>query len=56
MEQSWLYMRQFSRITRDMGPAHRKDILVHALIYYGMLKNEKLCKYKIKNTNISYDI
>ena len=42
-------------MTKEMRPAHRIDILVHALIYYGMKKKEKLCKHKIKNTIVSYD-
>ena len=55
MERLWSYLRRFSRITKEMNPAHRIDILVHALIYYGMKKKEKLCKHKIKNTIVSYD-
>ena len=31
-------------MTKEMRPAHRVDILVHALVYYGMQKKEKLSK------------
>ena len=45
MERLWSYLRRFGRMTKEMRPAHRViDILVHALVYYGMQKKEKLCK------------
>jgi hypothetical protein len=36
MERLWSYMRRFGRITKEMRPSHREDILTHALVYYGM--------------------
>ena len=35
MERLWSYLRRFSRMTKEMWPAHRVDILSHALLYYG---------------------
>jgi len=48
MERMWSYLRRFSRMTKEMRPAHRVDILSHALLYYGFktkqkLGNEELC-------------
>ena len=42
MERLWSYLRRFSRMTKEMRPAHRTDVLVHALVYYGIQKKEKL--------------
>ena len=45
MERLWSYLRRFNRMTKEMRPSHRIDILAHALIYYGMKKKEKLSEY-----------
>lgn len=42
MERMWSYLRRFGRMTKEMRPAHRKDVLVHALVYYGILKKKRL--------------
>jgi len=44
MERLWSYLRRFGRMTKEMRPAHRTDVLVHALVYYGIQKKEKLGK------------
>ena len=44
MERLWSYLRRFSRMTKEMRPAHRVDVLVHALLYWGMQKKDRLCK------------
>lgn len=43
MERLWSYLRRFGRMTKEMRPAHRTDVLAHALIYHGMVKKERLC-------------
>lgn len=35
-------MRRFGRITKEMRPSHREDILTHALVYYGMRTKKNL--------------
>ncbi len=45
MERMWSILRRFSRMTKEMRPAHRVDILTHALLYYRMG-----VKYKLRNT------
>ena len=35
MECLWSYLRCFDRMTKEMRLAHRTDVLVHALVYYG---------------------
>ena len=42
MERLWSYLRRFSRMTKEMRPAHRIDILSHALTYYGIKTKHKL--------------
>lgn len=42
MERLWSYLRRFSRMTKEMRPAHRTDILCHALLYYGSKTKPKL--------------
>ena len=45
MERLWSYMRRFGRMTKEMRPAHRTIVLSHALVYYGINKKGKLCKF-----------
>ena len=35
MERLWSHMRRFSRMTKEMRPSHRIDVLTDALIYCG---------------------
>ena len=42
MERLWSFLRRFSRMTKEMRPAHRVDVLSHALLYYASLKIDKL--------------
>ena len=44
MERLWSYLRRFSRMTKEMRPSHRTDILTSALVYYGIQTKEKLRK------------
>ena len=47
MERMWSYLRRFGRMTKEMRPSHRIDILVHALVHYGMKTSEKLGIHKL---------
>ena len=42
MERLWSYLRRFSRMTKEMRPSHRTDVLSHALLYYGNKTKQKL--------------
>ena len=42
MERLWSFLRHFSRMTKEMRPSHRTDILCHALIYYGHKTKQNL--------------
>ena len=44
MECLWSYLKRFGRMTKEMRPAHRVNVLSHALVYYGLRKKEKLCE------------
>lgn len=45
MERLWSYLRRFSRMTKEMRPAHRIDILSHALLFYGFKTKQKFGKH-----------
>ena len=47
MERLWYYLRRFSRMTKEMRPSHRIDVLCSALIYYGIIAKEKLSRLLI---------
>lgn len=38
MERLWSYWRSFSKITKEMTPAHRMDLLGDALMHFGSIK------------------
>jgi len=40
----WSHLRRSSRMTKEMRPAHRVDVLSHALLYYGFKTEQKLGK------------
>ena len=42
LERLWSYLRRFGRMTKEMRPAHRVDILTHALLHYGDKTKQKL--------------
>ena len=42
MERLWSYLRRFNRMTKEMRPSHRIDILSSALAYYGIKTKNKL--------------
>ena len=35
-------MRRFGRMTKEMRPSHREDVLTHALVYYGIRTKKRL--------------
>lgn len=56
MERMWSYLRNFGKMTKEMRPSHRVDILVHALAYYGQKKKKNLVFYRsgsIRTLNVS---
>ena len=44
MERMWSYLRRFSRMTKEMRPAHRVEILTHALCIMDIQQKRKLRK------------
>ena len=44
MERLWSYLRRFNRMTKEMRPSHRVDILSSALAYYGIKTKHRLGK------------
>ena len=45
MERLWSYLRRFTRMTKEMRPSHRMDILAHALLFYGRHSKQRLREY-----------
>lgn len=45
MERLWSFLRRFSRVTKEMTPSHRLDLLTDALLYYGRRKSADLGLY-----------
>lgn len=45
MERMWSFLRGFNKMTKEMRPSHRIDVLTHALWYYGFLTKNKLRKF-----------
>ncbi len=41
IERLWSYLRRFSAMTKEIRPAHRKDILAHALVLLWNAKEAK---------------
>ena len=44
MERLWYFLRRFGRMTKEMRPSHRVDVLSSALEYYGWKTKNKLGK------------
>ena len=42
LERLWSYIRGFGKMTKEMRPSHRIDVLSDALLYYGMNTIEKI--------------
>jgi hypothetical protein len=42
VERMWAHMRPFSKITKEMTPAHRVNLLTAALTHYAMKKEREL--------------
>ncbi len=45
MERIWSYLRRFSRMSKEMRPSHRIDVLSGAIEYYILLKKKGLGKF-----------
>ena len=45
MERLWSFLRQFSKMTKEMRPSHRIDVLTDALLYYGKRSAKNISTY-----------
>ena len=43
-ERLWSFMRRFSRMTKEMRPSHRVDVLTDALLHFSRLTIANLRK------------
>ncbi|XP_041953325.1 uncharacterized protein LOC121713086 isoform X2 [Alosa sapidissima] len=39
MERLWSFLRRFARVTKEMTPSHRLDLLTDGLLHYGRRKS-----------------
>lgn len=44
LERLWSYLGKFSRITKELTPENRTDLLTDALMYYGQTIRDKTVK------------
>ncbi|XP_056114586.1 uncharacterized protein LOC130090966 [Rhinichthys klamathensis goyatoka] len=42
MERLWSFLRRFARVTKEITPSHRLDLLTDALLHYGRRKSTDL--------------
>ncbi|XP_078490938.1 uncharacterized protein LOC144747066 [Ciona intestinalis] len=58
MERLWSFLRNFNKISKEMKPEHRTDLLTDALIYYGQRLKHKfgsfLC-FKLHRATCRYE-
>ncbi|XP_066928015.1 uncharacterized protein [Clytia hemisphaerica] len=47
MERLWSYLRSFSKVTKEMTPAHRMDLLSDALMHFGSKKMGNIGKHLV---------
>lgn len=45
VERLWAYLRRFARMTQEMRPSHRIDVLTDALLHYSRLSVQRLGKH-----------
>ena len=46
MEQLWSFLRRFSKMTKEMQPSHRIDVLTDALLYYSKRSAKNISMYR----------
>lgn len=51
LERLWSFLRRFCKMTKEMRPSHRIDVLTDALLHYCRLSSRNLSKY---NNNIYF--
>jgi len=45
LERLWSFLRRFGKMTKEMRPSHRVDVITHALLHYGYKTKQKLGRY-----------
>ena len=55
VERLWAYLRRFARMTKEMRPSHRVDVLMDALLHYSRLSVQRLGKiFTTQDRNLMY--
>ena len=47
LERLWSYLRPFGKMTKEMRPSHRTDVLTDALLHYGKQTLRKMGMYSL---------
>ena len=45
LERLWSFLRRFGKMTKEMHPSHRVDVITHALLHYSYKTKQKLGRY-----------
>ena len=48
LERLWSFLRRFGRMTKEMRPNHRIDVLSDALLFYARKKADNLGRFHLR--------
>ena len=52
LERLWSYIRRFAKMTKEMRPSHRTDVLTDALLHYGTKTVKKIGTFMFNLYNL----
>ena len=56
LERLWSYLRRFSKMTKEMRPSHRVDVLTDSLLYYSKLASDNLSESYLTVCIVCYSL
>ena len=56
MERMWSYLRRFSRMTKEMRPSHRIDVLTDAIVYYAQKSILNIGKFNVHRVRVRVSV
>jgi hypothetical protein len=54
IERLWAYLRPFVKITREMTPSHRENLLAAALMHFAIKKEKQLGEFSLRIITMSW--
>ena len=55
LERLWAYIRGFGKMTKEMRPSHRIDVLTDALLHYGKRTTNKIGMLRFSSSCLAFD-